>query len=77
MAARYLAITPARDEEQLLPGLIESMRAQTITPARWIVVDDGSTDRTGAILDQAARRTPWIEPHHLKPIGPARPAGNR
>ena len=75
MAARYLAITPARDEEQLLPGLIESMRAQTITPARWIVVDDGSTDRTGAILDQAARRTPWIEPHHLKPDRPRQAGG--
>ena len=75
MTIRYLAITPARDEEELLPRLIESMRAQTITPARWIVVDDGSTDTTGAILDQAARLTPWIEPHHLKPDRPRQPGG--
>lgn len=75
MTARYLAITPARDEEKFLPGLIRSMRAQTLSPARWIVVDDGSTDATGAILDQAARLTPWIEPHHLKPGRPRQPGG--
>jgi glycosyltransferase involved in cell wall biosynthesis len=75
MTVRYLAITPARDEEKLLPGLIDSMRAQTIAPVRWIVVDDGSADRTGAILDEAARATPWIEPHHLTANRPRRPGG--
>jgi glycosyltransferase involved in cell wall biosynthesis len=75
VTVRYLAITPARDEERLLPGLIESMRAQTIAPARWIIIDDGSTDGTAAILDQAARVTPWIEPHHLKPDRPRQAGG--
>lgn len=75
MTVRYLVITPARDEEKFLPRLIESMRAQTITPARWIVIDDGSTDGTGAILDQAARLTPWIEPHHLKLERPRQAGG--
>jgi biofilm PGA synthesis N-glycosyltransferase PgaC len=75
MAARYVAITPARDEERLLPGLIQSMRAQTIAPARWIVIDDGSTDRTGAIIDQAASIIPWLEPHHLKTDRPRQPGG--
>ncbi len=69
MTVRCLAITPARDEEKFLPGLIDSMRAQTITPARWIVIDDGSADRTGAIIDLAAKQTPWIEPHHLPARG--------
>src|SRR5579863_6538925 len=62
---RYLAITPARDEEQFLPGLISSMAAQTILPRRWIVIDDGSIDATAQILDDAARRYHWIEPIHL------------
>ena len=62
---RYLAITPARDEEQFLPGLISSMAAQTIPPQRWIVIDDGSVDATSQILDEAARRYHWIEPIHL------------
>jgi glycosyltransferase involved in cell wall biosynthesis len=62
---RLVTITPARDEEKLLPGLIASMTAQTRVPQRWIVIDDGSVDATGAILDAAARQYPWIEPHHL------------
>jgi biofilm PGA synthesis N-glycosyltransferase PgaC len=62
---RYIAITPARDEEQFLPGLINSMTAQTRLPERWIVIDDGSADRTAQILDEAARQHKWIEPIHL------------
>jgi biofilm PGA synthesis N-glycosyltransferase PgaC len=61
----YLAITPARDEERLLPQLINSMTQQTRLPDRWIIVDDGSIDSTAAIIDDAARTHPWIEPHHL------------
>jgi poly-beta-1,6-N-acetyl-D-glucosamine synthase len=60
-----LAITPARDEERLLPGLIVSMAAQTIRPDRWIIIDDGSVDRTSIIADEAAARCSWIEVHHL------------
>jgi poly-beta-1,6-N-acetyl-D-glucosamine synthase len=61
----YIAITPARDEELFLPGLISSMAAQTRPPQRWIVIDDGSVDATAQILDEAARRYHWIEPIHL------------
>jgi poly-beta-1,6-N-acetyl-D-glucosamine synthase len=75
MAARYLAITPARDEEKFLPRLIDSMCAQTVAPARWIIIDDASTDRTGAIIDEAARATPWIEPHHLNSARPRQAGG--
>jgi poly-beta-1,6-N-acetyl-D-glucosamine synthase len=72
---RYIAITPARDEEKLLPGLIASMAAQNWTPDRWIVIDDGSADATAAILDEAARTYPWIEPHHLPRDRPRAPGG--
>ena len=60
-----LAITPARDEERLLPGLIASMKAQTVRPDRWILIDDGSADRTPIIADEAAAGCSWIEVHHL------------
>jgi glycosyltransferase involved in cell wall biosynthesis len=63
--SRLLAITPARDEEKMLPGLLASMAAQTRLPERWLVIDDGSADLTASILDDAARRFAWIEPHHL------------
>jgi len=72
---RLIAITPARDEEKFLPRLIASMTAQTLQPARWIVIDDGSTDATAAILDQAAEQHRWIEAKHL-PVGrPRLPGG--
>ena len=72
---RYIAITPARDEEKLLPGLIASMAAQNWTPDRWIVIDDGSADATAEILEEAARTYPWIEPHHLPRDRPRAPGG--
>lgn len=62
---RYLAITPARDEEAFLPGLIDSMTSQFVLPQRWIIIDDGSADRSGEIIAEAARKYKWIEPHHL------------
>jgi biofilm PGA synthesis N-glycosyltransferase PgaC len=65
---KYVAITPARDEERLLPGLIDSMATQTILPRRWIIVNDGSADSTRMLLDRAAQKYPWIEAHHLEPV---------
>ena len=53
--ATYIAITPARDEEALLPGLIESMRMQTVAPSRWIVIDDGSTDNSLEVISDLCR----------------------
>ncbi len=71
---RCVAITPARDEEALLPQLIDAMVAQTVRPERWIVIDDGSADGTGEIIDLAAQNNRWIEAHHL-PRNAARAPG--
>jgi glycosyltransferase involved in cell wall biosynthesis len=57
---RYVVITPARDEAAHLPEMIESMAAQTIAPAQWVIVDDGSTDATRSIALDAAERHSWI-----------------
>ncbi|HYT19694.1 MAG TPA: glycosyltransferase family A protein [Candidatus Polarisedimenticolia bacterium] len=57
---KYCMITPARDEEQFITGTIESVLCQTIRPLEWIIVDDGSTDSTSAIIDRYAERYTWI-----------------
>ncbi len=58
---RLALITPARNEEAYLEGTIRSVVAQTVRPVRWIIVSDGSTDRTDAIVRAAAAVHPWIE----------------
>jgi len=40
------------------------MAAQTVRPSRWIIVNDGSSDATGSIIDAASRNHPWIKPVH-------------
>ena len=65
----YVIITPVRDEEKHIAATIESVARQTILPLEWIVVDDGSTDQTGAILDRAAGRFPWMRVIHRQNRG--------
>lgn len=48
---RYVIITPAKDEEKTIGSTIESILQQTLKPAIWIIVDDGSSDRTAEIVE--------------------------
>jgi glycosyltransferase involved in cell wall biosynthesis len=54
-------ITPARNEEKNLEATIQSMVAQTVRPVKWIIVNDGSTDATGDLIDRYAAKHEWIE----------------
>jgi len=60
----YAVISPVRDEEKHLKVAIESVIRQTIRPAKWIIVNDGSTDATGAIIDGYAAQFSWIRALH-------------
>ena len=62
---RYLVITPARNEEAFLEFTIRSMVKQTIPPVRWLVVSDGSTDRTDEIITRCAGQQDWIELYRM------------
>ncbi len=39
---------------------LDSVAAQTVPPTSFIVVDDGSTDETPAILEEYAKRMPYL-----------------
>jgi biofilm PGA synthesis N-glycosyltransferase PgaC len=58
---RYVLITPARNEEAFIEKTIESVIHQTVPPMKWVIVDDGSSDRTPEIVARYASQNPWIE----------------
>lgn len=62
--ARIVVISPVKDEAQYLQRTINSMLAQTLKPVLWIIVNDGSSDATGAIADEAAASHEWIQVVH-------------
>jgi biofilm PGA synthesis N-glycosyltransferase PgaC len=64
MKIQYVIITPVRDEEQYLESTINSILCQTIRPIEWVIVDDGSTDLTGEIIDRYASQHGWIRSVH-------------
>jgi glycosyltransferase involved in cell wall biosynthesis len=64
---KYVLITPAHNEERFIPKTLESMAAQTSLPERWIIVNDGSTDKTAEIAADYAQRFPWIQVVHRSP----------
>jgi glycosyltransferase involved in cell wall biosynthesis len=49
---KYVVITPARNEEDNIEQTIKSMINQSVRPIEWIIVDDGSLDRTPDIVSK-------------------------
>jgi len=60
MNRRYVLISPCRNEAAYMRQTLDSVVAQSVTPARWVIVDDGSTDDTPRILAEYAATHPWI-----------------
>jgi len=63
----FVLITPAKNEENLIGITIESVVNQTLRPSQWVIVSDGSTDRTDEIVRAAAATHSWIK---LLPLPP-------
>jgi glycosyltransferase involved in cell wall biosynthesis len=57
----YVLITPARNEEAYIEKTIKSVISQTVLPIKWIIVSDGSTDRTDEIANKYLEENAWIE----------------
>jgi poly-beta-1,6-N-acetyl-D-glucosamine synthase len=56
----YLIITPVRDEEAYIEATLRSVACQSVLPQVWIIVDDGSTDKTADIVERYADEFSWI-----------------
>jgi len=57
----YLLVTPCRNEAQYIRTTLETTCSQTVLPACWIIVDDGSTDETPSILQEYAEKFDFIK----------------
>lgn len=57
-------VLPAYNGEDMVADAIETIRAQSYPNWELICINDGSTDRTGEILDQYAKRDPRIRVVH-------------
>jgi poly-beta-1,6-N-acetyl-D-glucosamine synthase len=66
---RYVLVTPVRDEQDYISITIDSVVRQTVPPEQWVIVDDGSKDKTGQIIDEYARQYPWIRAIHRQDRG--------
>ena len=68
----YVLVTPARNEAGTIEETIRSVLSQTIRPKEWVIVSDGSTDRTDEIVRAHAQAHPFISLLRLE----ARPKRN-
>lgn len=72
---RYLLVSPCRNEEAFCRRTLDTVIGQSLRPALWVIVDDGSSDATPGILDEYARRHPFIrivrrEDRGARSVGP-------
>jgi poly-beta-1,6-N-acetyl-D-glucosamine synthase len=57
---RYVLMTAAYNEEATIERTIKSIVSQAILPERWVIVSDGSSDRSDDIIQEYARRFSFI-----------------
>lgn len=73
--SRIALITPLRDEEAFVEAMICSIAGQQIRPVKWIIVDDGSTDKTPVIVREYCRQFEFIELLNLPARVERKPGG--
>ena len=67
LRGQYVLVTPTKNEEASIGMTISSVLNQTVRPVEWVIVSDGSADRTDEIVRAAAAAHPWIR---LLPLPP-------
>jgi glycosyltransferase involved in cell wall biosynthesis len=58
---KYVLVTTARNEEAYIEQTLRSVVNQSFLPEKWVIVSDGSTDRTEEIVKKYLSANPWIE----------------
>lgn len=56
----YALITAAHNEAKYIENTLRSVTSQTVLPAKWIIVSDGSTDGTDVIVRKYEAAFPFI-----------------
>lgn len=69
-------IVPVYNASATLPRCVDSVLTQTIQDVELLLVDDGSTDRSGALCDGLARVDKRIRVLHQKNSGPSAARNN-
>jgi hypothetical protein len=59
--SQYVLITPCRNEAQFARRTLDSIINQSVKPALWVIVDDGSSDETPGILAEYAAKYDFIK----------------
>lgn len=72
MECMVSVIVPVYNAEKYLETCIRSLLAQTLKELEIILVDDGSTDKSGEICDYFAQNAPNVFVFHLENGGPSR-----
>ncbi|HDR52798.1 MAG TPA: glycosyltransferase family 2 protein [Mariniphaga anaerophila] len=66
-------ITIVKNNEELLPRAVDSVLRQTLTDFEYIIVNDGSIDGTGGIIEEYAAQDKRVLPLHIsKNVGRAK-----
>lgn len=78
-SATLSVIIPVYNVKDYLETAVDSILNQTVTPSEVVIVDDGSTDGSGDMLEQLYGHIPFLRIVHTenRGLGEARNEGNR
>lgn len=74
---RFSVFTPTYNRAHTLPRVYESLQAQTYREFEWLIVDDGSTDNTKAVVETWQRDASFPIRYFWQPNGGKHVALNR
>jgi glycosyltransferase involved in cell wall biosynthesis len=66
---RYVLVTAAKNEADLIEHPLDSIVRQTLRPLRWVIVSDGSQDATDEIVRRYQSRHDYIELRRIEHNG--------